>query len=196
MIDRQQDRICVTPFSRLHWLVEWLAVVLNALYTLLYLNNNRWCFLFGVAGPLVLAYLCFHRRIYADAALQFIYVGLSIYGFLNVGSDWQVITLDGFTHIWVLALTAAATLSADVLMRRYTDNAAPLLDAFCATFALTGTVLMMLPVHENWLYFIAANGASAVLYGRRRLYVTAGLFVLYWLMAMDGFFQWGLFTFA
>lgn len=182
----------------LQWqrVLEVLAVVLNLLYTVFYLNHSHWCFLFGVLGPLSLACLCFQRRIYADGILQFVYVALALYGFFHVGDTWAPLFLTKAQHALFLVSSLVVMLLVYAIMKRVTDNASPLLDSFCATFALTGTLLMMLLVHENWLYFIAVNAASVFLYARRKLYLTAALFCLYWLMSLDGFFRWGLFTFA
>jgi len=43
---------------------------------------------------------------------------------------------------------------------------------------------------ENWLYWIVIDAVSIFLYIDRGLYQTAGLFVLYLILAVIGFIAW------
>jgi nicotinamide mononucleotide transporter len=45
-------------------------------------------------------------------------------------------------------------------------------------------------VLENWLYWIVIDGVSIFLYIDRELYQTAGLFVLYLVLAVIGYLAW------
>ena len=44
-------------------------------------------------------------------------------------------------------------------------------------------------VHANWLYWIVVNAVSIVLYASRGLRWGTGLFVLYTLLALEGWFN-------
>ena len=69
-----KDYICTLNEAKsikisLSLVIEALAVVFNLLFTLFYIQNNRWCFFFGIIGPLLLAFLCKSKKLYADAVL-------------------------------------------------------------------------------------------------------------------------------
>lgn len=174
--------------------LELLAVVFNLLYTLLYLQQNSWCFLFGIVGPALLFALCIRTKIYADAGLQLVYAALAAYGWLHSANQWSEQHWTLQAHLLVLLIGIAVWLIVWQILKFKTDGSSPLLDSFCSVFALVGTVLMINFVHENWLYFIAVNAVSIVLYFNRKLYLATLMFALYLLMAIDGYFLLGIFA--
>ena len=65
----------------------------------------------------------------------------------------------------------------------------PRLDAFTTVGSLVATYWMLQFVHANWLYWIVVNAVSIVLYASRGLRWGTGLFVLYTLLALEGWFN-------
>jgi nicotinamide mononucleotide transporter len=47
-------------------------------------------------------------------------------------------------------------------------------------------------VLENWLYWFAVNAASIALYGAQGLQLVAGLYVIYFVIAIFGWRAWHL----
>jgi nicotinamide mononucleotide transporter len=43
---------------------------------------------------------------------------------------------------------------------------------------------------ENWLYWLVVDSLSAYLYWQRELYLYVGLFVLYLVLVVIGWFRW------
>jgi nicotinamide mononucleotide transporter len=174
--------------------LELLAVMFNLLYTWFYLQQNSWCFLFGILGPLMLLLVCLRVKIYADAGLQIVYAGLSMFGWWSSASVWKEKTWSFGEHMVLLLVSSVLWLVTWQLLRKKTDAAFPLIDAFCSVFALSGTLLMMNFVHANWLYFIVVNAVSLLLYFNRKLYFASAMFLVYLLMAIDGYFRLSIFA--
>lgn len=170
-------------------LIEAIAVLFSILYTFLYLRQSPWSFLFGGLGAALFAWLCYRRKIYAEAFLQFFYIGFAIYGFLNLGAEWKVYYTGLSYHIpFVLSGCVGVALSG-WLMKRYSTAKLPYWDAFTTVFALIATWLMVNYYHENWLYWIVIDAVSIWLYAKRKMFIGSALFVLYLLMAIDGYFE-------
>jgi nicotinamide riboside transporter PnuC len=74
-------------------------------------------------------------------------------------------------------------------LKRYTSANFPLIDALMSGWGMLATWLMMYQVHTCWLYLMAVNALSIFIYFRRRLYLAACMFVLYFIMSIDGYFQ-------
>jgi len=74
-------------------------------------------------------------------------------------------------------------------LKRKTDAKTPYLDAFTSVFSLIATWLMIHYVHENWLYWIVIDLVAIFLYGQRKMYISALLFALFLIMAVDGYFE-------
>jgi nicotinamide mononucleotide transporter len=174
--------------------IEALAVVFNLLFTLLYIQNNRWCFFFGIIGPLLLAFLCKTKKLYADAVLQIAYIGFAIYGLLVTQADWTPTVFPVYGHGIIVALGVVAVFTIGKILKEKTDAEFPLLDTFTTYFALAGTFLMMRLNPEAWIYLIVINSTSLLMYAKRKLYLGALMFALYLLMSIDGYFQLGLFS--
>ena len=174
--------------------IEILAVVFNLLFTILYIQNNRWCFLFGIIGPLLLAFLCKIKKLYADAVLQIAYIGFAIYGALVTQTDWTPTPFPAYGHGLIVALGVVVVFTIGKLLKQKTDAQFPLLDTFTTYFALAGTFLMMRLNPEAWIYLIVINCTSLLMYTRRKLYLGALMFALYLLMSIDGYFQLGIFS--
>lgn len=172
------------------WL-EIIAVIFNLLYTLLYLRDSQWCFLFGVLGPALLFILCKQKKIYADAGLQLVYIALALYGWWGSADGWQTQHFSVHTHLLLVLCAGGVATAVGFLLKRHTDAQLPFLDSMIATFSVVATALMMLFVPENWLYFIAINTLSIVLYFRRKLYWASFMFVIYLLLAIEGYFNFG-----
>jgi nicotinamide mononucleotide transporter len=45
-------------------------------------------------------------------------------------------------------------------------------------------------VYENWFYWMAINAAAVVLYSLSGLYMSAGLFVVYFVFSLYGWREW------
>lgn len=184
----------VTFDRRTQLVTELVAVVLSLLYTFRYINQERDCFFFGMAGAALFVVLCIQRKIYAEAFLQLFYVGFGLYGYLTF--DRMVTPPDwGWTpHVLGIVGATAFMVLVAVLLPRYSDTQAPWLDAFTTSFSLWATWVMVQWIHENWLYWMVIDAVAIVLYTRRKLYWGAALFALYAMMAMDGYFAWKLFV--
>jgi nicotinamide mononucleotide transporter len=169
--------------------IEIIAVLANLAYTYLYLNENAWCFFFGILGPLLFLFLAWTKKIYADAALQVFYVAITIYGLFQLNEVWTKNHWPITTHLGFIMTGIAVALISGFILKRKTDAALPFLDSFTTVFAMVATWMMMNFVHENWLYFIVVNIASILLFSMRKLYLGAFMFVVYLMMAIDGYFE-------
>ena len=66
----------------------------------------------------------------------------------------------------------------------------PRLDAAVTCASLLATWMTARSVLENWLYWFAVNAASMFLYGAQGLVFVAGLYAVYFLIAIFGWRQW------
>ena len=170
--------------------MEAAAVVLSLLYTLLYLRGAiPGCYYAAFGGALLFMFLCYRKKIYAESFLQLFYLGMAVYGYLNTDEYWEVTHWTFSEHIPYLAGSSLLTVLVGLYLKRKTDAKRPFIDAFTTVFSIGATWLMVNYVHENWLYWIVIDAVSIFLYASRKMYLGALLFVLYLLMAIDGFVE-------
>jgi nicotinamide mononucleotide transporter len=169
-------------------ILELIAVVFNLLFTFLYQYQNWWCFVFGIIGPALLAIVLYRKSLFAETFLQFIYIGLAIYGWLHISGTWEAIGMTPKEHTVLIVLGFLMTFLSGYLLKKYSNAQLPYIDSFTTVFAIIVTALMMIPVHEAWLYFIAINSVSIFMYAQRRLYLGAIMFAVYLLLSIKGYF--------
>jgi nicotinamide mononucleotide transporter len=174
-------------FNKNTKLIEVAAVTLSVAYTWMYLKGHLpWAFIPAALGAGLFAYLCWNRKIYAESALQVFYIGLAGYGLAGYGNGVQI---SGLFHLVLLSSAVLGTLVLGVILKKTTDAMLPFLDAFTTVFSLAATWLMINMIHENWLYWIVIDTVSIYLYAKRGLQLSSVLFLLYLLLALDGYFE-------
>lgn len=172
-----------------HPVLEWAAVISNVLFTVLYLNQSEWAFPMGIMGPLLLLALSWREKLYAEPVLQLVYIASAIVGWIHVQDGWHPLQINPGQHVLLFFLSIIVSFIWGAALKRYTRANFPRLDAFIASWGMLATWLMMFQVHACWLYLLAVNGLSIFIYYRRRLFIATCMFVLYFIMSVDGYFQ-------
>ena len=168
-------------------LIEVAAVTLSVAYTWMYLKGYLpWAFIPAALGAGLFAYICWNKKIYAESALQVFYIGLAGLGLIGYGND---VHISGLFHLILLSSAVIGTVVLGVILKKTTDAMLPFLDAFTTVFSLAATWLMINMIHENWLYWIVIDTVSIYLYAKRGLKLSSVLFLLYLLLALDGYFE-------
>jgi nicotinamide mononucleotide transporter len=170
------------------FLIEWLAVILNIGFTILFQQGNPWAFVMGVAGPLLLGYLSYQRKLLADVLLQLAYCILAIYGYYQFVTI-PVMTESVFLHLLGALVSLGLGFVMGIYLKKKTSAALPMLDSMITSFSLWATLLLMSGFQSAWLYFIVINMVSVFLFYKRNLKVISLLFVLYAMLAVQGYFK-------
>lgn len=171
---------------------EAIAVVLGAAYTILITYGSLWCWPAALGSSVIFIYLCYQKRIYAETALHFFYFAIAIYGWLT----WNATTEGGYqswpwqTHAVCIGGGILGCFVVAWVLRRYTNSVLPGVDTFTTVFSVIATIMMVMAVTENWYYWIVIDAVSIFLYASRRMHLTALLFVVYTILAINGAMEW------
>jgi nicotinamide mononucleotide transporter len=176
-------------------LLEMVAVVFSFAAVWLTIRKHVACWPVGLVG--VTAYfLLFHRlRLYADMALQVVFFAQGLYGWWfwrRGGTDRREppVTLLGLPRLAVLAASVLlATLGIGALLAR-TDASAPYLDSFLALTSLAANALLARKVLESWWLWITADVLYIGLFLTRGVPLSAALYLVFLLMAIQGAVRW------
>ena len=172
--------------------LEILAIVFGLVYTVLYIQEVQYCFLFAFFGAAIYAYLCYQKKIFAESFLQVFYIVTAIYGWFNWG-EFNENSYSRFTQLILLLTSILVMLLTGYLLKQKTDSKLPYLDSFTTIFSLTGTWLMVNFIHETWLYFTAINIVSMFLYYQRGMKLSVVLYAFYVYLSIAGWFGLELF---
>ncbi|MFZ8837093.1 MAG: nicotinamide mononucleotide transporter family protein [Flavobacteriales bacterium] len=169
---------------------EPAAVGLNLAYTIGYQFQSNWTFESAGLGSILFMLICWQRALKAEALLWLFYVGMAIYGTTKVEAGWPdpLPVAPLYEHLISLAIGSVIWAGLTIFLRQKSWK--PSLDSFTTAGSLVATYWMLEFVHANWLYWIVINAAATWLYVSRKLYWGAGLFVVYTLLALNGWFGW------
>jgi len=172
------------------------ANAVNALSILLAARNSVHTWWTGIVGCALFGVVFFLSRLYADSLLQLFFIGTSALGWwqwLAGGSDGKDLPV---THVaWsriLLSMVAAIAIAIGYgyVLWRFTDAFAPFVDSLILALSVTAQFLLMYRKYESWWFWLIVNTLSAVLFGLRGLWVTAGLYTAFWINAVIALVRW------
>jgi nicotinamide mononucleotide transporter len=176
--------------------LEWVAAALGVINVALVVRRSVWNYPFGLAMVALYFFVFFEARLYSDALLQIFFLVVQVYGWVNwvkarnATGDVPVGWLTSRERIgWILG-TALASLVWGLGMARYTNAAAPIIDAFIAGASISAQILMARRRIENWVAWILVDIVAVGLYFSRDLYPTSALYLLFLLLSVAGLIGW------
>ena len=179
------------PWSLVSGLLGVCSVVLGA-------QGNILTFVFGFAQVATYTYLCVMERFYAEIALNIFYFITMIYGVyvwkkrLTKEDSLQIHTRR-LSHILTPVLVIAVLLSSLLvgwLLKRYTDDPQPYLDAFTTVPAIVAQILMVLAFLEQWYIWMLVDLLAFVMWLRAGDYCMAAQYLFWCANCVYGYVQW------
>ncbi len=175
---------------------EIVAVILGIANILLIIRRSVWNF--PVAIAMVSLYFVIFRdaKLYSDAGLQVFFAIVNLYGWWswrrNKADAGEVIVrrLPALGYaLWIVG-SVAAIWGWGWFMGSHTDTSYPYWDASLAMLSVGGQILMARRFVENWHWWIIVNLISIPLYAVKQLYLTAGLYGFFLVLAIAGLVEW------
>lgn len=179
------------------WL-DILTTVLGLIYIWLEYRASIWLWLVGIVMPALDIWLYYTHGLYGDAGMACYYTLAAIYGFLfwkykKTRKDHRVIpiihmpgrfyvpAIVGFFVVWGVTY---------YVLIIWTNSTVPLLDAFTNALSFVGLWALARKFVEQWLFWIVVDVVCAYLYINKGIPFKAGLYALYVIIAIAGYFKW------
>ena len=176
--------------------VELFAALVTAFSIWLATRENVWYYPTGIVSVLLYAWIFHGARLYAETGLQFVWLALMIYGWVHwlrggVGRTELPVTRTPAFGWWTGVICGAvATAAIFWIQRRYTDNAAPMVDSGIAAWSIVAQWMTARKWIESWLFWIVINIAAVPLYITRELHATAALYFVLLILGVKGWRDW------
>ena len=179
--------------------IELLGTILSLIYLYLSIKEKIGLWIFGFLCSALYVIVFFQSGFYADMSLQFYYLVVSVFGWINWRKKDITENKTETLHITSLSKTQFAQYSiATVLiyivyyliLRYLTDSTIPIMDSVVGALSVVATWMLAKKKIENWLLWIVADGIAIGLFIYKGLYPTAVLFMVYTVMAVVGYFEW------
>lgn len=159
-------------------------------------RENIWSWPTAIVNVSLYTFIFFRAGLYSDMGLQVVYLTLSIYGWyqwLHGGENRGVLKVSRASgKVW--AIGGGLAILAWLGLARYTSTlpgvSLPYLDAGLTAVSLLAQWMMTRKILENWVLWIIADIVYVPMYISKDLYVTAGLYSVFLVLAVMGLVQW------
>jgi len=88
----------------------------------------------------------------------------------------------------IIGVACAAVLG--TLLARFTDAALPYIDSATTSTSLVAQWMMTRKILENWSVWVAVDVVYIAMFIFKRLYLTAGLYAVFLVLAVMGYVRW------
>lgn len=149
----------------------------------------------GIVGCSLFALLFYQAKLYADVVLQAFFLITSVLGWWQWvrgagGAPLPISHANFGSLLWTIPVGIAATGVYGGLLHFYTNAYAPFVDSAVLVFSVIGQVLLIQRRIETWAFWLLVNTIAAPLYFSRGLYLTAALYVAFWINALASWIWW------
>ena len=180
-----------------HWL-DIMTTVLGLAYVWLEYRASIALWVVGVIMPALDIVLYWQHGLYGDAGLACYYTLAAVYGYavwkfkktktrqeplpiIHMPVRQYLPALGVFFLVWGVTYYILAT---------WTNSTVPILDAFTNALSIIGLWALARKYLEQWLFWIIVDMVCTVLYIQKGIPFKAGLYGLYVVIAVAGFFKW------
>ncbi len=175
---------------------EVLAVIFGIVSVYLSTREHIWSWPTALVNVTLYFVVFFEAKLYADMGLQVVYFGLSLYGWyewLYGGANRTELHVSRTTQslgvrLLIIGVVCAAVLG--TLLARFTDAALPFVDSATTSTSLVAQWMMTRKILENWAVWMAVDVVYVGMFIFKHLYLTAGLYTVFFVLAAMGYVQW------
>lgn len=185
-------------FLSAHWL-DLIGTLIGLVYVYQEYKANVWLWITGVIMPVIYMFVYWDAGLYADFGMQVYYALAAIYGLAvwKWGKKRNQTTQEmPITHVkrslllpsLFLFLTAWGALY--LILATLTNSTVPVLDSFGNALSFIGLWWLARKYLEQWWIWVVVDVELSALYVYKGIPFTAGLYALYVVIAIAGFFKW------
>jgi len=180
-------------------LTELLGFLTGVINVWLLTRRNVWNWPFGLSNNALYIAVFLSSGLYGDAALQVLYRVLGIYGWIhwwrsargNAESRAVAVTKTTLaTWQWLIPTTIAGALILSWFLDRFTDSTVPVWDSATTSISLAATFGQARKLLESWWLWILADLIYIPLYIYKGLWLTAGLYLIFFAICIVGLREW------
>jgi nicotinamide mononucleotide transporter len=176
--------------------LEWCAAALILANIILAARRNVWNFPVAIVAVSLYGVVFWQAKLYSMAGLQLFFIAMNVYGWLEwkkektESGDVRVRYLGIPARFAWIAVSFAAVAGWGTIMQHLVGGPFPYSDAAGAMLSVVAQLLMVWRYVENWAWWIAVNIISVVLFMESGLFVSSGLYMINWVLAVYGLIRW------
>ena len=183
------------------WSIHWLDIVttiLGLLYIWLEYRAHIALWVIGIVMPALDIVLYWQHGLYGDAGMACYYVIAGIYGLFvwkfrktrKKKESLPIIFMPRDKYLPTILCFFVAWGAIYYILIRWTNSTVPLYDTFTNALSFVGLWALARKYVEQWIFWIVVDLVCCVLYVYKGIPFKAGLYGLYVVIAIAGYYKW------
>lgn len=176
------------------------ATVLGIIYIWLEYRASIYLWIAGIIMPVVDTFLYYNAGLYADFGMAIYYTLAAVYGFIvwkfgrkqGQKAD-EELPITHFRRSRILPATLlflVAWVAIYEILIHFTNSDVPVTDSFANALSFVGLWALARKYLEQWIIWIVVDAVLSALYIYKGIPFKAGLYALYVVIAVAGYFKW------
>lgn len=187
----------------LRLLLQIAGVALGLLYLWLEYRAHIGLWIVGLVMPCIHGLLYYRSGLYADCAMQGYYILAGLYGLAvwarkgrknaaGVSGERSARIVHTPARQWPLLAAAWMAAQAAIywVLTTFTDSSVPFWDSLTTALCVVAYWMLSRRQVEQWLVWLAVDAVTVGLYFYKGIPLTAGLYLLYCVLAVAGYLRW------
>ncbi len=178
--------------------LDLITTILGLIYIWLEYRAHIALWVVGIIMPALDIVLYWQHGLYGDAGMACYYVLAALYGLFvwkfkktrKKKEPLPIIHMPRSKYLPVVVTFLAAWGIIYYILVTWTNSTVPVLDSFTNAMSFVGLWALARKYLEQWLFWIVVDIVCAVLYVHKDIPFKAGLYALYVIIAIAGYFKW------
>jgi nicotinamide mononucleotide transporter len=179
--------------------IEIIGVITGILYIIFSVKQKVICWPFGIVNSALYIIIYNGNKLYANSVLQAYYLIMGVYGWyywmkgsksINGEKEGSSVRRISLKNILIITILGVFVLLAINYLLVYFKDQDSLLDSFTTMLSFIATWMLTKKYIENWILWIIIDTISVGWYLSMRMYPTAGLYLVFTILAIFGYLEW------
>lgn len=180
--------------------LDIFTTVLGLVYILLEYRASIWLWVVGIIMPALDIWLYWSHGLYGDAGMAVYYTLSAIYGYTiwrwgkkrnqKESQDLPITKMPKTLYLPTFVAFVILWLVTYYILATYTNSTVPLQDSFTNALSFVGLWALAHKYIEQWYFWIFVDIVCCYLYVVKGIPFKAGLYGLYVIIAVAGYFKW------
>lgn len=176
-------------------IIEIIAVSFSLLCVYLAIKLNKLSWPIGIIGVTAYMFTFYYAKLYADFALQFVYLYQGLYGWWfwaggKIKVEPPISNITKEQRLNLVRLLPACVIVLYLALQMFTDASAPLFDSIASVVSLWANGFLSKKKIETWYLWIFVNSIYIGLFIYKDLQLSALLYAIFFVMAIFGYRKW------
>jgi len=180
----------------LDWL-DILTTILGLIYIWLEYKAHIGLWIVGIIMPVLDVYLYYNHGLYGDAGMAVYYTLAAVYGYIawkfgttKEGTPLRITHTPMRMYLPIVVFFLVAWGLTYYVLITWTNSTVPVLDAFTNALSFVGLWALSRKYIEQWFFWMVVDVVCTILYVQKGIPFKAGLYGLYVIIAVFGYFKW------